>query len=214
MAKEMAENPVIHVFEDYRGRPTRERVISQGYYVSGDKRLMGAEAYLVETGHAESLDVTQDEYNAVLAEALAGQLSNLSQPDGFRGLPPAPGQKDVGQLSPREFAHSLIDQSKVTLPLPPDGIRSMTVDPETGMQVEAGSEDDPTEYVVIDDENPPPIGTPRPEDTGIPNPRSVATEGGIASSTGVHPPVTGERQRVTPGDKKKATQTPRNGKAK
>lgn len=202
--------PVIRVFDDYRGRPSKERVISKGVYIVGDKRLMGQENYLIENGHAESIDVTFEEYQDMLKEALKYQLEQ-PLPDGFRGLPPAQGQKEFGQLTPREFAHMLIDPEKVTLPLPPDGLRSLTVDPKTGLQVEAGSEDDPTEYAVID-ENAPQIGTPRPEDTGIPNPRSVATDGGVMSASGVHPPVTGERQRVTPGGKPpKVVQTQRGG---
>lgn len=209
---EKTATPVIKVFDDYRGRPSKERVISKGVYIVGDSRLMGQENYLIANGHAESIEVTFDEYQDMLKEALAHQIAQPI-PDGFRGLPPAQGQKDFGQLTPREFAHMLIDPDKVTLPLPPDGLRSLTVDPETGLQVEAGSEDDPTEYVVID-ENAPQLGTPRPEDTGIPNPRSVATGGGVMSASGVHPPVTGERQRVTPANKPKgAAPTQRGGKS-
>lgn len=93
---------VLRVTDGYQGRPSRERLILPGLYLEDDPRLYGCADLLVTKGHAqwvEGVSALEIEALKLGASAPSGDV-----PDGFRGLPPAEGQKTHGLLSPAEIA--------------------------------------------------------------------------------------------------------------
>jgi hypothetical protein len=166
--KQQEEQPrVLRVKDAYRGRPSNEKLIPVGLYIDGDERLQGIPDLLVQKGHAEWIQgLSAHDMIMLRREA---QLPASQQPDGFRGMEPAEGQKEHGLMTPEQI--SLMnrpgyepepdrDEMGNTLPPAPDGFRGLVVNPD-GTQARAGDEGDETEYAPEGQR--PIIGTTNPD---------------------------------------------------